>query len=126
MVTIAANLYCAMLAFAKASLLCFYYRMSQIRWVRITSAYLGIIITAYSIALILSLSFACNPIKKAWDVTVTEGTCINRPAVYVLLAVLNIATDVILLVIPIPMVWRLQMPVAQKIGVVVVFLIGSA
>jgi hypothetical protein len=126
MITIAANLYVICLALAKASLLAFYYRMSQLRWLRIISVFIGAIIVAYSLALIFALVFACTPIKAAWDVTIPASRCINRPAVYVLLAVLNIATDVMLLIIPIPMVWKLQMPLVQKIGVVIVFIIGSA
>lgn len=126
MITTAADLYVVCLALAKASLLAFYFRMSQLRWLRITSVTLGLVIVAYSLALIFALVFACTPIRAAWDVTITNAHCINRPAVYVVLAVLNIATDVILLILPIPLVWKLQMPIVQKIGVVIVFIIGSA
>ena len=126
LITTAADLYVVCLALAKASLLAFYFRMSQLRWLKVTSVVLGLVIVAYSLALIFALVFACRPIAAAWDVTIANAQCINRPAIYVVLAVLNIATDVILLILPIPMVWKLQMPVVQKIGVIIVFLIGSA
>lgn len=40
-------------------------------------------------------------------------------------AVLNMATDILLLVLPIPMVVKLQMPRVQKAGLICIFGVGS-
>lgn len=56
----------------------------------------------------------------------TEGSCVDRTAVYICTAALGIATDVILLVMPIPMIVRLQMPSRQKVGLILLFAVGSA
>lgn len=55
-----------------------------------------------------------------------EGSCVDRPMVYVCTAGLGILSDLILLVMPLPMILRLQMPRRQKAGLVVLFVIGSA
>lgn len=82
-------------------------------------------VVSYTIGIFFSLIFACKPIEKSWDVTITTGSCINRPALYITTAVLGVATDVVLLVLPVPMVLKLQMPVLQKAGLLLMFAVGS-
>lgn len=73
-----------------------------------------ILVTGYCTSLALSLIFACTPLGMVWDVTITEGHCmdqesrtsfladftvgINRGKIYLATAGLNAATDVIMLV----------------------------
>lgn len=82
------------------------------------------VVVGYSIALIGVLMFSCRPIAKAWDYA-AAGTCINRPAVYVATAVINIVTDLAILTLPIPMVAKLKLPLQQKIGLACMFAVGS-
>lgn len=66
----------------------------------------------------------CLPIQGFWDPTLTP-TCINFENYSIGYAVVNIATDVIILTLPIRVVWRLQLPVGQKVGLTFIFLLGS-
>lgn len=109
----------------KLSIMLTKYISTELKWLKMLSIAVMVIVMGYSISTILTLIFPCSPIKKAWDVTIVEGHCINRGAVYLVQAITNIVTDVILLLLPIPMVWKLQMPVPQKIGLVILFIIGS-
>lgn len=84
------------------------------------------IMVGYSIAIIFALVFACNPVEKAWDSTITTGSCINRSGLYIATAVTNIVTDFALIILPIPLVVSLQMPKVQKIYLVLIFAIGCA
>lgn len=84
-----------------------------------------VIVVGYSIGIFFSLIFACNPIARSWDITIQEGSCINRPALYIATAVLGIVTDVMLLVLPLPLVIRLQVSIQQKLGLMLMFAIGS-
>lgn len=61
----------------------------------------------------------------SWDVTITEGTCIDRPAIYIATAVANIVSDVMIFSLPIPIVVKLQIPRRQKIGLFFIFAVGS-
>ena len=54
-----------------------------------------------------------------------EGTCINKGAVYISTASLNAITDMALLIMPIPVIWKLQLPKLQKIGLIAMFGVGS-
>ena len=124
-VYIAASIYILAGSFAKLSLLTFYLRLSPERWFRLANWVTIFIIVGYTIGIFLSLIFACNPIAKSWDPSITEGTCINSASLFIATAVANIATDIILFVLPIPMVIKLQIPLLQKIGLAFIFTIGS-
>jgi hypothetical protein len=126
LITVASILYCPFLAFAKFSLLFFYLKLSYLRWFRACVYASMFLVVGYNIALLGPLVFPCTPVKRTWDITIIEGSCIDRTPVYMATAVLNMITDIILLVLPIPMVVSLQMPRAQKVGLICAFGIGSA
>ncbi|PSN72084.1 hypothetical protein BS50DRAFT_544407 [Corynespora cassiicola Philippines] len=113
-------------ACAKSALCLFYGRLSPSVAFRIAiNATLFLIVGAYT-GIFFSLLFACRPIAASWDPTLTTiAKCVNRGAIYITTAVVGIVTDVILLAIPIPLIWRLQMPLKQKIGLTGMFVIGS-
>ncbi|KAF2803590.1 uncharacterized protein BDZ99DRAFT_427008, partial [Mytilinidion resinicola] len=121
----ASVLYVPCLGLAKFSLLLFYYKLSPLQWFKIAVYIVMFVVIGYSFAIIFALIFPCRPIAKNWDVLITEGTCINRTIIYIMTAVVNVATDLTLLTLPIPMIVRLQMPRIQKIGLVAMFTLGS-
>mgnify|MGYP001497319025 CR=1 FL=1 len=55
----------------------------------------------------------------------TTAVCINRPVFYFAQAGLGIFTDFATLAAPLPFLWKLQMPVRQKIGVSAVLMMGG-
>ncbi|KAI4939977.1 uncharacterized protein J4E92_001264 [Alternaria infectoria] len=73
----------------------------------------------------LSSDDSCEPFAKNIDVTVTEGQCLNKAALYIATGVLNIITDIMVIIIPIPMVLRLHMSKERKIMVIGIFGVGS-
>lgn len=84
-----------------------------------------IFIAGYSMGIFFSLIFSCMPIAKSFDISVTGGRCISTAALYIATAVFNIASDIILFILPIPMVVGLQMRWKQKLGLLFIFGIGS-
>ncbi|EMR65430.1 putative integral membrane protein [Eutypa lata UCREL1] len=113
-------------SFAKIALLVFYLRLSPQRWFSVAIWTTVGIIAIYSPVITFSLLFACHPVRKAYSVIeAVDGTCLTLPALYIAVAICNIVTDVILFTLPLPMVYSLNMPKAQKWGVVLVFGIGS-
>lgn len=121
----ASVLYVPCLGMAKFSLLLFYHRLSNLRWLKTMSIIMMIVVLGYSFAIIFALIFPCNPIAKNWDVSITTGTCINRSAIYIATAAVNVATDLSLLLLPIPVVLKLQVPNFQKAGLIFIFTLGS-
>ncbi|KAI9790932.1 MAG: hypothetical protein M1816_004693 [Peltula sp. TS41687] len=53
------------------------------------------------------------------------GKCINVLAAGVAGSVINIFTDFVILLLPMPMVWRLRLPMRQKIAVIGIFATGA-
>lgn len=124
---VATVLYVPALAFAKFSLIVLYYRIANKNTVFKWSLYiLAAIVCGYSIAIVLGLIFGCHPIAKSWDVTITGGHCINKNGLYVATAVTNTATDLALILLPIPVIVKLHKPRAQKVGIILLFAVGCA
>ncbi|RGP71634.1 hypothetical protein FLONG3_7069 [Fusarium longipes] len=93
-------LYAVCTAFSKMALALFYRKLSPQRWWRWSVYGVFFLVAGYNVAIMLVILFGCTPFKKSWDLTMLEGSCVNRPAVY--------------------------MPRRQKAGLVVLFVIGSA
>ena len=69
--------------------------------------------------------FMCNPPQKTWDPFNTEGTCINYRTLLVVAGALNIASDVMLLLIPVPLVLKLNLSTNKKNLILLSFFIGG-
>ncbi|PQE31434.1 integral membrane protein [Rutstroemia sp. NJR-2017a WRK4] len=125
MIMSASVTYVPCLGLSKFSLLLFYHRLSPLRWFKMAVYFLMFVVLGYSFAIIFALIFPCRPVAKNWDARITEGTCINRAAIYTATAAVNIATDIALLTLPIPMIVHLRMPSVQKVGLIFIFAVGS-
>ena len=110
--------------FTKLSLLTFYLQLSPQRaWKIAIWISIGIVGLA-SLIITTMLYIHCDPVAKAYTPAL-DGVCLNPATLYMATAVANIVTDVMLFVLPIPMVVQLRMSTAQKVGAMVVFGIGS-
>ncbi|CAH0054225.1 unnamed protein product [Clonostachys solani] len=106
---------------AKLSLLAFYLRLSPQRWFYVaTWTTIGFVI-AYTIALLPTMLMGC----KFVDGRLGGEDKITCPAVSMANAILNIVSDVILFVLPVPMVLKLQVRRLQKFGLLLIFGVGS-
>ncbi|PYH48753.1 uncharacterized protein BP01DRAFT_332721 [Aspergillus saccharolyticus JOP 1030-1] len=122
----ASIVYLPCLAFAKLALLMLYYRLLYTvkAWVY-TLSLVGFVVVGYTIALTVVLIFPCHPIEKNWNPLILEGSCINRNGAYLATAATNTISDIILLLIPVRVVSKLQMPLMEKLGAFLMFGIGS-
>lgn len=70
--------------------------------------------------------FGCTPFKAHWGTAEEQKAhCVNTEALFVWGSFPNIVTDVILLMLPMPMVWSLKVNNRLKIVLVMTFLFGS-
>lgn len=111
--------------FTKLSLLTFYLHLSPQKWFRLAVWGSIGIVAVYTTIITMMMFFQCNPIRKSWDFDIEGGSCIHAGILYMATAVSNIITDVMLFILPIPMVLQLRMGLGQKIGAIVIFGIGS-
>lgn len=90
-------------------------------------AYLvGSIVLGLGIAVFFETIFQCSPIAYGWDSTIGHGKCIDQTLFYRAISPINVFTGVLILVMPIPLIWRLQVPRGQKVALTAVFLLGGA
>ena len=110
---------------SKLAILSIFLRVFTDRWTRVvTYTLFGTVIAAW-IAETISGTLQCIPFKFQWDKTITGGHCFNIVSYYQYLSIPNILTDIIMLVLPQPSIWRLHTTRIQKVGLGVVFLAGS-
>ena len=71
----------------------------------------------------LASTFQCTPIHKAWNAI--PGSCINVNALFFANASLDIFQDAVIYVLPMRMLYHLQIPGRQKIALMGVFAVGG-
>jgi hypothetical protein len=74
---------------------------------------------------LLCVIFNCLPVQAAWDITITNGKCIETRDIYLGGSVPNVILDFIIVGMPIPHVWRLHAPIAQRIVLAGMFALGT-
>ena len=98
--------------FVKVSLLWFYLRLDHRRYMKCTVYSLLFIVIGLSVPSAFILAFLCSPPSKFWDLTGTApGKCmdpVQQQLFYDANGILNIVTDVLIYLTPIPMIWRVQ------------------
>lgn len=82
------------------------------------------LIIANCIGSLIAGLFSCIPLEYLWDKSL-NGHCFNINAWYRYVRLINVLTDVVILVLPLPHVMRLQGSIQVKIGLFVTFLMGS-
>lgn len=115
------------ISLAKCSLLFFYRRIFRgTLFLYITWATIGLA-TIWGVSYFFALLFLCNPVSAyvRYGSEAPDLHCANEPSVYYSLAISDVLIDIIILIIPIPFVWRLHMKTAQKVAVSGIFALGS-
>ncbi|KAJ5090881.1 hypothetical protein N7532_009565 [Penicillium argentinense] len=105
----------------KLSLLFLYRRIFEhSRFLLLVYGMMGLIMVWAIIMTFLSI-FNCRPISAFWTM---EGTCFNFRQFAVGYAIVNIITDFAVWLMPIPSVWKIQLPRAQKFALSLIFALG--
>ncbi|KAM0411154.1 hypothetical protein ACHAPD_010981 [Fusarium lateritium] len=81
---------------------------------------------SYPIIFIFAMSFCCTPISHYWTQFMgSQGSCIDVGQFFVALAIINLITNVVVLLIPVPEVLKLQMSREKKAGVFGILALGG-
>ena len=79
---------------------------------------------AWTVMKILSAFLTCRPFAKNWNKSL-PGSCGDAEKSFVAIASLDVLIDCLILCLPVPVIWRLQMPKATKPGLSVLFAVGT-
>lgn len=126
--------YLTIIGITKASIVVFYIRLFGTPGTRpgfrrflLTTLFL---VHLWLLASVASGIFKCHPFDDVWNPLVVIASdirdyCIDSNAYYVSISALNVALDFWILVLPLPMVWSLQLSRRRKVGLNLIFLIGG-
>ena len=117
-------LYNTGITLVKLSALCFYARVFRVsRVLRIILWTVGSLVVSWWITFDILAILTCNPPKKQWD-TAIEGHCIDSYGSFIGAAAPNVLIDVIILVLPMPMLWKLNVKLRRKLALIGAFAVG--
>ncbi|KAH7111788.1 hypothetical protein B0J11DRAFT_447438 [Dendryphion nanum] len=84
-----------------------------------------VVVVMYSLIGSLYWLFACQPLEKFWDLSITRGSCIEWSKINISSGVMNTATDSIILLLPLFMLRKVRLPKWEKIALVLVLMTGG-
>lgn len=118
--------YVLSIALSKCSILLLYVRVftTSKRAFTFTAYLVGFIIIATAIANTFVAVLQCKPQAFAWNKSIKGGTCIDLIAWARYIAIPNVVTGAVMLVMPLPIVWRLNVSFAAKVALTATFLHG--
>ena len=77
-----------------------------------------------AVAIALVCAFQCTPVRVAWK-PIDSGTCIDTRKFFLTGSAIDLATWVVLLLLPMPAVWKLQKKLVDRISLMVIFTLGG-
>ncbi|KAL3424532.1 hypothetical protein PVAG01_03813 [Phlyctema vagabunda] len=109
----------------KASVLCFYSRLTLGLWQQKFVKLLIVPVVLTYLASMLTLFLHCTPIQKNWQVKPFAGEkCTLFVANYIVVIIGNVCTDLAILYIPLPMIWAVKIPIRRKLAISVLLSSG--
>ncbi|KFY81328.1 hypothetical protein V500_11536 [Pseudogymnoascus sp. VKM F-4518 (FW-2643)] len=119
-------LYNPALVATKSSILVFYLRLSRVtnKLFRIITYAALVLVNVGGLVLTLLNIFQCRPVTETFNVHNNPAKCIPIITIYLTSAPITIVTDVIILVLPIPILTGMNMPRRQKNILVFTFALG--
>jgi len=118
------TLYFLNAAVTKISILLLYYRLfgvvQKFRWALWGTSF---VVLGYWIACTILAFLGCDPFARNWNKKIS-GTCVNLVKFFIWNGISNLLIDFLILLLPIPIVWRLSAPTRQKLELSSIFLFG--
>jgi hypothetical protein len=113
--------------FTKASIILFYHRLFVPAEPPRTATFWAIWFIfwwnlLYAVALVLTVVTEC--VGKA-DIVAHRGQCLDEYAVLICASVINVVSDLVILIIPITVIWNLHMSVEGKTRLSAIFAVGT-
>jgi hypothetical protein len=115
--------------FTKLSIIAFYWRLpgnTESRMRRVIPPLVVWCISLTTTSMFLNV-FGYSPVKAAWDLNAKLEPYTEIPAtrLWVALSAVYTVTDVFILVMPMPLVWKLHMPIQKRIRLCCLFGLGG-
>lgn len=110
--------------FTKLTFCFLYLRIFNQRWFHKLVIAVATIVALGSLAFTLGTVFQCTPIHRAWDRTIS-GHCTSNTAFWFSHAAFNSFFDIVVYLMPIPLIRTLKLAKGQKTGLISIFSLGA-
>ncbi|KAK0509450.1 hypothetical protein JMJ35_007844 [Cladonia borealis] len=97
----------------KIAILTFYRRIFPVQQLRLLLYIAMGVVAAYFTAAGFATIFQCTPIHRYWDLT-QPGRCVNGDNILIVPGAVNCVLDFLIIILPLPLLWRLRTSVPQK------------
>jgi hypothetical protein len=77
---------------------------------------------------LLFTTFACKPIAASWSIVQyvsPDRKCLDQAAILLALSIIHVVFDFALLLIPIRLIWKVQLPLRARVSLIIMFCFGS-
>jgi hypothetical protein len=109
----------------KFSILHLYITIFPGRTVRRICYVLVVLSMGYWISVLVEVFVLCTPVEFNWNKTIA-GTCDPHSLdAYIAAASINLVIDIFIVVMPVPMLWKLRMSLAKRLGTISMFSLGA-
>lgn len=109
----------------KLGILAFYYRVFVHPIFRTVALATAAFVIAWGIGITVTLFLACRPLNAYWDASV-KGTCLKMVTFVYFTNISNLITDIWIFLMPVPVIWHLQLQTKKKVLLSLIFCIGLA
>lgn len=109
----------------KLGILAFYYRIFVHHLFRRVVLATAAFVLAWGIGITVTLFLACRPLATYWNPNV-PGKCLVMVTFVYFTNISNLITDIWIFLMPIPMIWHLQLQTKKKMILSLIFCIGLA
>jgi hypothetical protein len=89
-----------------------------------TGQVLIVLNVVYYTAGVIFNQFICSPREKIWDKTILGGHCVDNNISDITAGVINLVSDVVILILPQSIIWKLDRPLKDRLGLAFMFCIG--
>lgn len=69
--------------------------------------------------------FSCHPIRQFWEIETPNRKCVPELPFFLGLQIPNVVIDLVIIILPLPYLWKLQISLPQRIAISGIFILGG-
>lgn len=108
----------------KVSILVLYSRIFTMPHFILGARVTGVFVFLLGLGTVLGAFFQCQPFAFNWDTTIAGGHCSDQVLSFKITGVLNVVLDVVVLLLPMPHLYMLELAPVKKAILMVTFALG--
>jgi hypothetical protein len=111
------------ICFSKLSVLFMYTTVIPVQRMVLGCRVVGLFIILWNVGGVLGALLLCRPIALNWDKSL-DGTCGDNRLFYIWLGIINVVAEAVILLLPVPFIYNLQLKTFKKFVVIGLFSVG--